>query len=343
LTTYSYNISNQKVDCIFDATINQLENYAPANAVVIITDHHIAALYSQQLSAYRVITFVAGESNKTQSTVDQIIQQLILMEIDREALIVGVGGGVVTDIVGFVASIYKRGLRFGFIPTTILAMVDAAIGGKNGVNVGLYKNMVGTIVQPSFILFDYTFLQTLPEAEWRNGFAEIIKHACIRDAEMFSNLQQHQLIDYIKDAKLLTDIIQKNVAIKLEIVAQDTLEKKERLFLNFGHTVGHAIENSAQLKHGYAVAIGMAFACQLSEKIIDFNPNETAKVIQLLKQYQLPTTADLDVDMIINLVQADKKRTGKEIRFVLLSAIGDASIQAIPIETIRAQLIEISS
>ena len=186
MTTYSYNISNQKVECIFDATINQLDNYATANAVVIITDHHIAALYSQQLSAYRVITFVAGESNKTQATVDQIIQQLILMEIDREALIVGVGGGVVTDIVGFVASIYKRGLRFVFIPTTILAMVDAAIGGKNGVNVGLYKNMVGTIVQPSFILFDYTFLQTLPEAEWRNGFVEIIKHACIRDAEMFS-------------------------------------------------------------------------------------------------------------------------------------------------------------
>jgi 3-dehydroquinate synthase len=160
---------------------------------------------------------------------------------------------------------------------------------------------------------------------------------------MFSSLQQHQLVDYIQDAKLLSDIIQKNVAIKLDIVAQDVFEKKERLFLNFGHTLGHAIENTALIQHGYAVAIGMRFACQLSEKVTGFNPNQTAKIIQLLQQYQLPTSVKFDVDTVINLVQSDKKRTGKEIRFVLLKAIGEASVHAIPIETIRTHLIELSS
>ena len=343
MTTHTYHISNKKIDCIFQASISQLENYAADNTIVILTDSKIASVYHQQLSAYRVISFEAGEANKIQETVDQIILQLLEMEIDKDALLVGVGGGVVTDITGFVASIYKRGLRFGFVPTTILAMVDAAIGGKNGVNIGPYKNMIGTILQPWFILYDYSFLQSLPHEEWVNGFAEIIKHACIKDPVLFASIQQHQLSDYMQDTELLSDLIQKNVALKFEIVALDEMEKNERLHLNFGHTIGHAIENTYQIKHGAAVAIGMVIACHLSESLSSFDLSQTVQIVQLIKQYQLPTGIEMDVDRIIKLVLADKKRAGKDIRFVLLNSIGEAAIQLIPIETIRTHLIEYTS
>ncbi len=139
----------------------------------------------QNLNGWQTIVIKAGEEHKQQSTVDYIIQQLIEKEADRNTFIVGVGGGVVTDITGYAASVYMRGLKFGFVPTTILAMVDASIGGKNGVDVGVYKNLVGLIKQPEFLLFDYSLLETLPGEQWVNGFAEVIKHACIKDAGCF--------------------------------------------------------------------------------------------------------------------------------------------------------------
>ena len=144
----------------------------------------------------------SGEEYKVQATVDTIIEQLIAMEADRKTTLVGIGGGVVTDITGYVASVYMRGITFGFVPTTFLAMVDASIGGKNGIDVGVYKNMVGIIRQPSFILHDLIFLNTLPQSEWENGFAEIIKHACIKDAAMFRELETNSLKKYQDGKKI---------------------------------------------------------------------------------------------------------------------------------------------
>ena len=164
---------------------SELENHVDKENTVLITDENIFAKQSAKFDGWKTIVIKAGEQYKNQQAVDEIINRLIELNADRQTFIVGVGGGVVTDITGYAASVYMRGLKFGFVPTSILAMVDASIGGKNGVDVGVYKNLVGVINHPQFLLYDYSFLETLPEAEWINGFAEIIKHACIKDEKMF--------------------------------------------------------------------------------------------------------------------------------------------------------------
>ena len=175
-------------------------------------------------------------------------------------MLVGIGGGVITDLTGYVAAIYMRGLSFGFVPTSILAMVDAAIGGKNGIDVGVYKNIIGTIRQPQFLLYDYSLLKSLPQSEWVNGFAEIVKHACIKDARLFNTLRQNSIRSYQRNSKELGALIKKNVHIKASVVQADEFEKGERRLLNFGHTLGHAIENIYKMPHGHAISIGMVAA-----------------------------------------------------------------------------------
>ena len=170
----------------------------------------------------------AGEQHKNQATVDDVIGQMITLGADRKTTLVGVGGGVVTDMAGYIAGIYMRGISFGFVPTSILAMVDASIGGKNGVDVGVYKNMVGLIRQPSFLLYDYSLLKSLPKQEWINGFAEIIKHAAIKDAAMFTLLEQHKLTDFQKDAALLNKLIQRNAMLKSKMVKEDEFEQGDQ-------------------------------------------------------------------------------------------------------------------
>ena len=167
-------------------------------------------------------------------------------------MLVGVGGGVVADLTGYVAATFLRGVEFGFVPTSILAMVDASIGGKNGINVGLFKNIVGTIRQPSFILFDVKLTSSLPEKEWRNGFAEIIKHACIKDAKMFRELEANGPDKYKPGSRQLALLVERNAILKTRIVQRDELETGERRILNFGHTLGHALENLYELPHGHA-------------------------------------------------------------------------------------------
>jgi 3-dehydroquinate synthetase len=188
-----FRFSNSSVDYYFEGKISQLKEIVGSAKTIFVTDENVFAAHEKQFKNKNVIVLKAGEEYKTQATVDGVIAQLIEREADRKTVLVGVGGGVVTDITGYVASIYMRGISFGFVPTSLLAMVDASIGGKNGIDVGVYKNMVGIIRQPSFLLFDTSLLQTLPDNEWRNGFAEIIKHASIKDAAMFKQLEQNDL------------------------------------------------------------------------------------------------------------------------------------------------------
>ncbi|MEO6932445.1 MAG: 3-dehydroquinate synthase family protein, partial [Chitinophagaceae bacterium] len=210
---FELSFSAKTVRYYFDAAIESLADFVNLEDVIFITDDHLAARIPF-LDTQRSIVIPAGEQFKQQPTVDDIISQLIEMEATRQTLIIGVGGGVVTDITGYAASIYMRGLRFGFVPTTILAQVDASIGGKNGIDAGVYKNLVGIIRQPDFILFDHKLLQTLPELQWINGFAEIIKHAAIADREMFDFLEQHTLDAFRKDHSLLASLVKRNVLLK---------------------------------------------------------------------------------------------------------------------------------
>jgi shikimate kinase / 3-dehydroquinate synthase len=319
----------------FDADFSYLEKIVSKEKTVLITDENVFAAQQAKFEGWQTIVIKAGEQYKQQATVDGIIQQLIEKEADRNTFIVGVGGGVVTDVSGYAASVYMRGLKFGFVPTTILAMVDASIGGKNGVDVGAYKNLVGLIKQPEFLLFDYSLLQTLPTAEWINGFAEVIKHACIKDANLFSLLEKNSIENFQSDAALLAALIEKNVQIKTTVVVADEFEKGDRKLLNFGHTLGHAVENIYQLPHGHAVSVGMVAACTISVAINNFDPAEKEKVKQLIEQYQLTSSISFDKESIWNLLKMDKKRVSSEMNFILLNKIGEGIIKPIPMQQLE--------
>ena len=313
------------VQYYFDASFDHLQKIVNKEKVVLITDEHVFSGHQKKFKGWNTIILKPGEAYKVQQTVDMIIDQLIEMGADRKTILVGVGGGVITDITGYVAGIFMRGIDVGYVPTSLLAMVDAAIGGKNGIDVGIYKNMVGLIRQPSFLLYDYNFLKTLPIAEWQNGFAEMIKHACIKDAAMFKELQQHRLSDYKKDLSLLKKLVERNVMLKTKVVLADEREQGERKLLNFGHTLGHAIENMYELSHGQAISIGMTYATIISQQLKGFK--DTDAVVNLLANYGLPTFAGFDAKKAFRVLQKDKKKEDVSIHYILLEKTGKAVVQ----------------
>jgi len=329
----SCKFNEARTDYYFDANFSHLQKLVNKKNAVLITDEKILLGHAAKLKGWNMIVLKSGEEYKTQETVDTVIDNLVESGADRQTVLIGVGGGVITDLTGYVAAIYMRGINFGFVPTSLLAMVDAAIGGKNGVDVGLYKNMVGTIRQPSFLLYDYSFLKTLPEAEWINGFAEIIKHACIKDAAMFRQLEQSDFNKIRASKKLVGDLVERNARIKTKIVQQDEFEKGDRRLLNFGHTLGHALENLYQLPHGQAVSLGISAACELSHLLSSFK--ESQRVIDLLDSYGLPTDAEFDKEKVIHILKKDKKIEKDQINYILLDKIGKGRIERIPIKQLE--------
>lgn len=341
MTKAEYSFSEKKVAYYFDADFSLLKTLVQQDGTVLITDENIYRLHQSKFEGWKTIVIKAGEEHKQQSTADYIIGELIKLEADRKTCIVGIGGGVVTDITGYTASVYMRGLKFGFVPTSILAMVDASIGGKNGVDVGIYKNLVGQIRQPDFLLFDYSLLQTLPQAEWINGFAEVIKHACIKDAEFFSMLEQYSLHDIQNNPVLLAELIERNVLIKTNVVVLDEFEQGDRKLLNFGHTIGHAIENMHQLPHGHAISIGMVAACNLSEKLNGLHFEAAVRIVQLLSKYHLPVDIETEYEKVFEVLKMDKKRDQHSMNFILLNKIGEAIIKPIALNDLQLHLKEI--
>jgi len=324
-----YKFSEKTTTYYFDAEFAYLEKLVDKQQTVLITDENIFRHHQKKFGGWNTIVIKAGEAFKVQDTIDSIIDQLIGFGADRKTFVVGIGGGVVTDMAGYAAAVYMRGLSFGFVPTSILAMVDASIGGKNGIDVGVYKNMVGTIRQPDFLLYDPALLKTLPKEEWVNGFAEIIKHACIKDAALFRELEKNKPSFYQKDKAALSKLIRRNVAIKSTVVEKDEFEKGDRRLLNFGHTLGHAIENLYELSHGQAISIGMVAACMISEELTNFK--DTDRVIATLKKYGLPTQADFDAKEVLNVLRMDKKKEKDSMNYVLLNKIGQGIVKTVPI------------
>lgn len=337
-----FQFSQTSVPVFFDASFSIVKDLTGVKKVIFITDQNLFNLHPDKFSGYQTIIIPAGEGSKNQQTVDRVINELIETGADRNSFIVGVGGGVITDLAGFVASIFMRGISFGFVPTSILAMVDAAVGGKNGIDVGGFKNMVGVIRHPQFLLYDYTFLKTLPEEEWRSGFAEIIKHACIKDKELFSFLQNKNLSDFQNDNKLIADLVKQNVLIKYNVVSGDENENGERQLLNFGHTIGHAIEHDCSLLHGYAISIGMMAATIISEKIDGLNDDRIIQIKSLLEKYGLPTSSEFNKEKAWSTMLADKKKSGDHINFIVLDKIGHASVKKLPLETLHVFLMDLS-
>jgi 3-dehydroquinate synthase len=319
-------------------SIGSLPEYLAGSRAIIITDVNVHRHYRDFFPTDNIIQIGTGEVIKTLDTIRYIIGKLIEMEADRTSYIVGIGGGIVCDITGFAASIYERGLRFGFVSTTLLSQVDASVGGKNGVNFEGYKNMVGVFNQPEFVICDPDLLKTLPRKEILNGCAEIVKHAAIADRDLFNYLEENYKRLLGLDSIIIEKVVHDSVMIKSQLVNRDELEKGERKKLNFGHTIGHALEKVTGVTHGEAVSAGMYNACVISEKIGLLKHKDTIRIKVLLENLGLPTTIQADHEKMIDALGKDKKREKDRIHFVLLDGIGRAIVKEIPIDELQAFL-----
>lgn len=332
---YSLTFPSGTVRYIFQARFAELKQYIDTDNSILLIDAHVAGLYENLFKPYKKILVQVDEQYKTWAQISNICDQLLGLEADRKTTLVGIGGGITTDITGFVASVYMRGIQFGFVPITLLAMCDAAIGGKNGVNLGLQKNLIGTIQQPSFIFYDTDLLKTLPAAEWSNGFAEVIKYACLFDAALFSELEQHDITYYQNNIDALQLLIERCADWKNNVVMSDEKESGKRKLLNFGHTAGHAIETLYNIPHGYAVAVGMVIAAKISEQESGLNADTKERLNRLLRRYGLPTSAVLESERVMQVLSMDKKRNSEGIDYILLKNIGEATIQHLSFEQIK--------
>jgi len=317
---------------VIGESLRDLQKHLPAEKVVIITDTNVRRYHSQDFSSCEVIEIGTGEKIKDLDTVKDIYGRLLDLETDRSSFIVGIGGGIVCDITGFVASTYLRGVSFGFVSSTLLSQVDASIGGKNGVNYRGYKNMVGVFNQPEFVICDMRLLRTLPEREILCGLAEVVKHAVIGDADLFSYLEEH----YKEGLALNTDVIEKlvydSIVVKSSIVNRDEKEIGERRKLNFGHTFGHAIEKITGIPHGEAVSAGMVIAAAISVKRGYLQVKDAERIKGLLKKLNLTTRPQLEMETVVDALKRDKKRKGDNIDFVFLHGIGHAAVERISIK-----------
>ena len=332
LTIHTDNAQSQVV---IGESYRNLAQYLPAGKpVIVITDTNIFNCYGDFLRTWPVIEIGTGEKNKTIDTITHIYNRLLEYNADRNSFVVAVGGGLVCDVAGFAASTFMRGVSFGFVSTTLLSQVDASVGGKNGVNFGGYKNMIGTFNQPQFVLCDISIIQTLPEREFISGFAEIVKAAAIRNAELFAYLEQNAEKALARDSEVLRHIVVESVKIKAEVVEHDEREEGERRILNFGHTFGHAVEALTGVSHGEAVSIGMMMAARRSVTECGFSESQCNRLERLLVRLGLPVTTDLPPEAILRAMLKDKKRESDVIYFVLLSEIGKTIIRKTPIETL---------
>jgi len=315
-----------------------LRSYELPRRLFIVTDSAVGALYAQPLLtlleeadfAPQLLSIPAGESSKSLACFQQIIDWLVEHKAEHNEAIIALGGGVVGDLTGFVASCYQRGVPLIQIPTTLLAQVDSAIGGKTGINHALGKNLIGAYYQPELIYADPALLLTLPERVYREGWAEIIKYAMILDAELFSNLEEQVAALRARDAGLLTAIIARCIRMKMDIVQRDERDGGLRNILNYGHTFGHALEAITEYGtwlHGEAVAIGMEVAANIAVACGLLSQEEAERQRKLLQAFGLPVQcAGIDIDAVMRAMQRDKKVRAGRMRWVLVTSTGHAEV-----------------
>jgi len=295
----------------------------------VVTDDNVRRLHGESFPDAPVLSVPPGEGSKTIASAGRLLKKFASLEIDRDGFILAVGGGMVTDLAGFCATVYMRGISFGFLPTTLLAQVDAAIGGKNGVNLEGYKNLVGTFSQPEFVLCDPYFLDTLPPPELRSGLSECIKAAAIADPVLFRLIEERARDLLAGRPEPLREVIERSVAVKAEVVSADERESGRRRLLNFGHTFGHAVERTLGLSHGDSVAAGMAVAGRLSRDRGWLSAADFDRLLSVLAELGLPTSLAADGARVLDALKRDKKRKGEGIEFVLLKGIGEAVTERI--------------
>lgn len=331
MKTIELNTKNKICKIFFGESINNLENYIPDNSI-IITDKNVFDIYGNRFPDIPVIIIEPGEQSKSFSTVEYISSELLKHDAGRDTFLVGIGGGVVTDITGFMASIYNRGLQFGYVSTTLLGQIDASIGGKTGINLERYKNIIGTINQPEFIISDISILKSLPKNELINGITELIKTALIGDRELFDYIEKNykKILDFDLDTLKFT--IFHAAKIKAGIVQKDENESGVRRLLNFGHTFGHAIESVSGISHGEAVSIGMVVALKISKKKLGLDSSLIDRIKTLLLNIGLPAEININKENVLAALIKDKKRYGENVKFVLLEDISEPIMEDIEIK-----------
>ena len=306
-------------------TYGRVADLFPRPGTVLIADDWFRGRGILEAWECPILWVHSTEEEKTLATVERLVAELLELQADRATMLVGVGGGITTDITGFVAAIYKRGVPFGFVPTTLLAQVDAAIGGKNGVNFDRYKNMLGTFREPAFVYIDTDFLKTLPPRALRCGAAEMLKTFLLADARAYGQAVAHfsgPHPEQVPDA-----LVRRAGEIKLSLVEQDPEDHGVRQLLNLGHTFGHAIEKvSSEYAHGEAVAIGIAMAAQLSCEKGLLAPETAQRIGRDLAACGLPVAPPVPEAELRQAILQDKKRTGDTLRFVLPTDIGKAIV-----------------
>jgi 3-dehydroquinate synthase len=324
----------------------------------IIADAHVAPLYGELARAslakagfeVATIDIPAGETAKLLKTVHACYDRLAEHRIERQSFVVALGGGVTGDMAGFVAATYLRGINFIQVPTTLLAQVDSSVGGKVGVNLKAGKNLVGAFYQPRLVLCDLSTLSTLPEREFRAGMAEVIKYGVIYDAPFFERLEKSMPQIMARDPAIMAEVIARCCEIKADVVGQDETESGLRAILNFGHTVGHALEaitGYGTYLHGEALAIGLVAAAKISEKLTGFSSADSKRLAHLLEQVGLPVSVRLTAarqSRLLAAMQLDKKVSGGEVKFVLARKIGQVSYgQRVPQDVLIEVLKNISA
>ena len=321
----------------FDESFLNFHNYvqeSDLDNLFFLIDAKIYDLYINSFNELNnIIVIPPTEDSKSLSYTSILIEKLLGLGANKSSYLIGIGGGITCDITGFIASIFMRGINFAFIPTTLLAITDASLGGKNGVNFNRIKNIVGTINEPDFIIIDLSFLKTLEKKQYCNGFAEIIKHACVGSSKLFSFLEKVD-VEY-KSEKFFSNILKESISIKLDVISKDLKDLGRRRILNFGHTFGHAIESKNNISHGQAIGLGIVLACNTSNKLGYLKKEKIQRIHGLLSKFDLPTDiSEIDRKELVPYVVKDKKAKRRDIDFIVLKDIGEADIINIPIEKI---------
>lgn len=331
-------------DIIFDTSFDELPGHITDlgfenRKIAIVTDSNVSKLYADQIkdlltpisSFTGVYEIPAGEANKNLDEIHKIYSFLIENKFDRHDLIVALGGGVVGDMAGFAAATYLRGIAFVQVPTTLLAQTDSSIGGKTGVDFDGYKNMVGAFKMPALVFTNVSVLSTLDGQQYASGFAEVMKHGLIKDADFYMWLLENMYEIGERDSDTLVSMVKNSCDIKRRVVEKDPTEKGDRMLLNFGHTIGHAIEKykNFELTHGECVALGCVAAAFISYKRQMLSMEEYYEIRDMFVPFGLPISVeDIDVEEIIKLIHSDKKADSNRINFVLLKKLGKATVDA---------------
>ena len=309
----------------------------PHKRVVVVSDTNIDRHYHSLIEPYDHVLIGLGEASKTLLTLDAIYRRFIELGVDRSCFVLAIGGGIVTDVAGFAASTFMRGLEFGFISTSLLGQVDASVGGKNGVNVDGYKNMVGTFTQPKFVICDVDLLRTLSPREFRTGLAEIIKAAVIADAELFEMLEQADFSTLQRDSDTLREMVYRAIKVKADIVERDERESGDRRLLNLGHTLAHAIEkSSSKFNHGEAVAVGLAMIAEVAANRDMLAVADKERIVALLERAGFALEPPVEVRTLLKAVKRDKKAEGDSIHVVFPLGVGNCCVEKMPIEEFKA-------